>query len=603
MLDSILGKIAYYNGIANGIVWGVPMLCLIIGVGIFYTIRTRCFQLTHAKDVYDNTVKGIINSAKDKKNAKEKKNVLSQFQALSTALASTIGTGNIAGVSTAIVIGGPGSIFWMWICAIIGMGTHFAEVVLGMYYRNYDKDSGYSGGPMYYLENGVGKELGFKKLGKILAVLFALFTFIATYGIGNMTQVNSIAEALKSNFGIPNIIVGTVIAVIAGFIIFGGITRIGEVTEKLVPFMAVFYVIVGIIIVVMNYRYVPNAFADIFAGAFSTKAIAGGILGTVLKRAITYGFKRGAFSNEAGLGSSVIAHSASNEKEPVKQGLWGIFEVFFDTIIVCTFTSLIILSSTIKAPSLNEALNDLTYNETIVCIDESLKDENGELKLVDTEYYKMPIKLDNSNNAVAHSIKPDDNKNYIEIKSYGKTYYVEALEENETNDNSYFFGNVLKINANPIYHTNKQMVYDENGNPIIDSIHVENINGVSLVTLAVSNRLSHIAGKVLAIAITLFAFSTVLGWSYYGSKTIEYLFGKSSIIIYKVIYILFIVIGSSISLNLVWDVSDTFNGLMALPNLIGVLLLSGKVVEIIKNYYDRKNGKDVSPMISYSKGN
>lgn len=599
MLNNILSNIARYNGIVNGIVWGVPMLCLIIGVGIYYSIRTKFFQVTHAKEVYDNTVKGIINSASDKKSAKEKSNVLSQFQALSTALASTIGTGNIAGVSTAIVIGGPGAIFWMWICAIFGMGTHFAEVVLGMYYRKYDKDTGFSGGPMYYLENGVGNELGFKKLGKILAILFALFTFIATYGIGNMTQVNSIAEALNANFGIPNIIVGTVIAVVSAFIIFGGITRIGEVTERLVPFMAVFYVFIGIIIVIMNIRYVPQVFCDIISGAFNFKALAGGVLGTIIKRAITYGFKRGAFSNEAGLGSSVIAHSASNEKEPVKQGLWGIFEVFFDTIIVCTFTSLIILSSTVSAPSLNETLNNLTYEETIVCIDESLKNEKGELKLVDNEVYQMPIKLDSSNNASVHKEKPNDGKNYMEIKAYGKTYYVEKLEEKDTNDNSYFFGNVLKVKANPVLHTNREMLYEEDGNPMIDSIHVENINGVSLVTLAVSNKLSHVAGKILAIAITLFAFSTVLGWSYYGSKTIEYLFGKSSVIIYKVLYIMFIVIGSSVSLNLVWDVSDTFNGLMALPNLIGVLLLSSKVLEIIKNYYDRKNGKDLEPMTSY----
>ena len=599
MLNDILNNIAHYNSIVNGIVWGVPMLCLIIGVGIYYSIRTKFFQVTHAKDVYDNTIKGIVNSSLDKKSAKEKNNVLSQFQALSTALASTIGTGNIAGVSTAIVIGGPGSIFWMWICAIFGMGTHFAEVILGIYYRNYDKDLGYSGGPMYYLENGVGKELGFKKLGNALAILFALFTFIATYGIGNMTQVNSIAEALKTNFGVPNIVVGTIIALISGFIIFGGITRIGEVTEKIVPFMAIFYVLVGIIIVIMNIRYVPQVFHDIVFGAFNMKAIAGGALGVILKRAITYGFKRGAFSNEAGLGSSVIAHSASNEKEPVKQGLWGIFEVFFDTIIVCTFTSLIILSSTIKAPSLNETLNNLTYDETIVCINESIKNENGELKLVDNEFYQMPIKIDSSNNAAVYREKPSDGKNYIEIKSYGKTYYVEILEEKDTNDNSYFFGNVLKVKANPLYHTNKEILYDEDGSPIIDSIHIENINGVSLVTLAVSNKLSHIAGKILAIAITLFAFSTVLGWSYYGSKTIEYLFGASSVIIYKVLYIMFIVIGSSISLNLVWDISDTFNGLMALPNLIGVLLLSGKVLQIIKNYYDRKNGKDVVAMTSY----
>ena len=599
MLNDVLSSIAHYNGIVNGIVWGVPMLCLILGVGVFYSIRTKFFQVTHAKDVYDNTIKGIVNISKDKKSAKEKSNVLSQFQALSTALASTIGTGNIAGVATAIMVGGPGSIFWMWISAIFGMGTHFAEVVLGMYYRKYDENLGYSGGPMYYLENGVGKELGFKRFGKVLAVMFALFTFIATFGIGNMTQVNSISEALRSNFGVPNIITGTVIAVISGFIIFGGITMIGEVTEKLVPFMALFYIFVGAIIVIMNIKYVPQVFHDIVFGAFNMKAIAGGALGIILKRAITYGFKRGVFSNEAGLGSSVIAHSASNEKEPVKQGLWGIFEIFFDTIIVCTFTSLIILTSTIKAPSFNDTLNNLTYNETIVCIDESLKNDMGELKLVDNEFYQMPIKLDASNNAVVYKERPQDGKNYIEIKYYGESYYVEALEEKDTNENSYFFGNVLKIKANPLYHTNKEIWKDENGNPMIDSIHIENVNGVSLVTLAVSNKLSHVAGKILAIAITLFAFSTVLGWSYYGSKTIEYLFGPSSVIIYKVLYIMFIVIGSSISLNLVWDISDTFNGLMALPNLVGVLLLSGKVVQILKNYYDRKNGKDIEPMISY----
>ena len=599
MLNDFLSNLAHYNGIVNGIVWGVPMLCLILGVGVFYSIRTKFFQVTHAKEVYDNTIKGIINSAKDKKSAKEKVNVLSQFQALSTALASTIGTGNIAGVSTAIMIGGPGSIFWMWICAIFGMGTHFAEVVLGLYYRNYDKELGYSGGPMYYLENGIGNDLGFKKLGKALAIMFALFTFIATFGIGNMTQVNSIADALKTNFGIPNIVVGAVIACVSAIIIFGGISRIGEVTEKLVPFMAVFYVIIGLIIVIMNIQYVPQGFLSIFTGAFNTSAIAGGVFGTIIKRAITYGFKRGAFSNEAGLGSSVIAHSASNEKEPVKQGLWGIFEVFFDTIIVCTFTSLIILSSTINAPSLHEGLSNLTSEETIVCINESVKDENGNVRLVDNDFYQMPIKLDSSNNARVHSEKPQDGKNYIEIKAYDKTYYVEALEEKDTNDNSYFFGNVLKIKANPIHYTNTDIMRDEQGNPVIDSIHVENVNGVSLVTLAVSNKLSHVAGKILAIAITLFAFSTVLGWSYYGSKTIEYLFGKSSIIVYRVLYIFFIVLGSTISLNLVWDISDTFNGLMALPNLIGVLLLSGKVMQIIKNYHDRKKGKNVEPMTSY----
>lgn len=599
MLNEIFKNISHYNGIANGIVWGIPMLCLILGVGIFYTIRTRFFQITHIKDVYDNTVKGIVNFSNDKKSAKEKNHVLSQFQALSTALASTIGTGNIAGVTTAIIIGGPGAIFWMWICAIFGMCTHFAEIVLGIYYRKYDKDIGFSGGPMYYLENGIGRDLGFKRVGKILAVLFALFTFIATFGIGNMTQVNSIADALSTNFGVSNLVVGIVLAIISAIIIIGGISRIGKVTEKIVPFMASFYIIIALIVVLYNYKYVPLAFKSIFIGAFNTKAIAGGIFGTILKRAMTYGFKRGAFSNEAGLGSSVMAHSASNEKEPIKQGLWGIFEVFFDTIIVCTMTSLIILSSTIKAPTLNETLNNLTIDDTIVCIDESVKDENGNVKLVNNDFFTMPIKTNVNNDAPLYKEKPQDGKIYLEIKVYQNTYYVEKFDEKDSNDNSYFFGSILKIRANPKYNENHELQNDENGLPIIDSIHIEPVNGVSLVTLAVSDKLSHVAGKLLAIAITLFAFSTVLGWSYYGTKTIEYLFGKKSINIYKVLYILFIIVGATINLNLVWDISDTFNGLMALPNLIGVALLSKKVLQIMKNYYERKNGKNVEPMISY----
>lgn len=596
MLNQFIENVASVNGKINGIVWGVPMLVLIIGVGIYYAIRTKFFQLTHVKDVYDNTVKGILKKEKDDKSSK---NTLSQFQALTTALASTIGTGNIAGVATAIVVGGPGSIFWMWICAIFGMGTHFAEIILGIYYRNFDKENGYSGGPMYYLDNGVGKDLGLKTLGKVLAVLFALFTFLASFGIGNMTQVNSISEALKSNFGIPSIVVGVVIATIAGLIIFGGVTRIGRVAENIVPFMAIFYIAVGIIIVVMNIQNVPEVFKAIFSGAFSMKAIAGGTLGYVLKRAMTFGFKRGAFSNEAGLGSSVIAHSASKEKEPVKQGLWGIFEVFFDTIVVCTFTSLIVLSSTIKAPVLADTLNALSIEETIVCIDDSLQNANGEVLLVDNNFYQMPIKLDSSGNAALYQEDLSGDDHFMPINAYGKTYYAEKLEEKDTNDNSYFFGNVLRIKANPLYHSNKEIVYDDDGSPVLDSIHIDNINGVSLVTLAVSNKLSHIAGKILAIAVTLFAFTTVLGWSYYGTKTVEYLFGKIGTYVYKVLYIIFIVVGATMNLNLAWDIADTLNGLMAIPNLIGVLLLSGTVLKIIKNYYDRKSGKDITPMLSY----
>ena len=597
-MENIFKTIESVNAIVNGYVWGVPMLCLILFTGMFYTIRTKAFQITHAKDVYDNTIHGLF-VKKDKTNEKQK-NVISQFQALTTALAATIGTGNIAGVSTAIFVGGPGAVFWMWVCAIFGMMTHYAEITLGLYFRE-KTDNGYKGGAMYYLEHGVGGRLGLKTFGKILAVAFALFAFIASFGIGNMTQVNSISEALKANFGAPSLITGLILALIATLVIMGGITRIGQVTEKVVPAMSLFYIMVGLVICVSNYRHIPSVFKMIFTSAISMKAIYGGVFGTILKRAMTYGFKRGAFSNEAGLGTSVFAHTASDVKEPVKQGMWGIFEVFFDTIIVCTFTALIVLSSSITSDTLQNRLQNLDINEQIVSISDNINADNTR-NIVNSEVYHMPIKLDLNNNALLYTEIPDQNKNYMTVTAYGKQYYVEALDENDkaNTENDFFFGNALRVYANPVKLVNgDNLMDDETGEPKIDSIHIEKINGASLVTLAVSSKLSHIAGKLLAIAITLFAFSTVLGWSYYGTKSAEYLFGNIGAIIYKLLFIAFIVVGSVMNLNLVWDISDTLNGLMALPNLIGVVLLSGTLVSITKNYYDRKKGLQVKEDISF----
>lgn len=611
-MNNVIEQIASINSTLNGYVWGVPMLCLILGTGIFITLRSKFFQVTHFGEALNSTISSIFKKSSDKKG--NQKNALTQFQALTTALASTIGTGNIAGVATAIVVGGPGSIFWMWVCAILGMGTHFAEIILGLYYRKKDTDGSYKGGPMYYLENGFKKEYNLPLIGKILAVLFSLFTFIASFGIGNMSQINSISDALHSNFGVSAMYVGIVIAVISALVIFGGIKRIGQVAERIVPFMSLFYIVIGLIIVILNAKNIPLVFSSIIGGALDTKAIAGGALGTVIMRAMTYGFKRGAFSNEAGLGSSVMAHASSSEQEPVKQGMWGIFEIFFDTIIVCTFTALIVLSSNLHAPSLYTALNNLTTEDTIVCIDDSLKDKDGNVMLVDDNFYHMPIKLDSNNNApLVGSIfdfTPDtklpniypvhnspNGKKYLPAIAYGKSYMIEMLPENTTDDNDYFFGNVLKIKGIPSGEI------DQNGNPILSGIHVEKVNGVSLVTMAVSNKLSHIAGKILAIAVTLFAFTTVLGWSYYGSNSANYLFGKFGTFIYKVAFIFFIIIGATMKLDLVWDISDTLNGLMAVPNLLGVLLLSPIVFKIIKNYYDRKKNKGIKPMITAYVGN
>ena len=596
MLEQFYTNVTHINSAINNVVWGIPMLALIILTGLFYTLRTKGFQFTHLGEVFQNTISGILNP---NKKSKKEKNSISQFQALTTALAATIGTGNIAGVATAIVVGGPGAIFWMWISALLGMITHFSEIILGMYFRK-KTANGYSGGAMYYLQYGVGEKMKMKTLGKVLAILFATFTFIASYGIGNMTQVNSIVDAMGSNFSIPHLPLGIIIAITVAIIIFGGITRIAKVTEKVVPFMSIFYIVIGLIMVISNAGRVPEVFVGIVSSAFSTKAIAGGVFGYVIKRAMTYGFKRGAFSNEAGLGSSVIAHTASSEVEPVKQAMWGIFEVFFDTIIVCTFTSLIVLSPTVKVNNFYEQLNNMTIEETTVTLEDNLN-HDGSTNIVSNNFHLMPIKLNSLNTAKLLTNLPQDVQNYIAINAYGKIYYVEKSNDKTSKDGDYFFSNLLTMSLKPIKDNLGNILADENGNPLVDQISINTISGVSLVTYAISSRLSHVAGKLVAIAVMLFAFSTLLGWSYYGTKTVEYLGGTIATTVYKIFYIVFIIVGSTVKLTLAWEISDTLNGLMAVPNLIGVLLLSGTTVSIIKNYYARKNHKKVKADISYFK--
>lgn len=472
---SIADKIAEINGTINGFVWGIPMLVLIIGTGIYLTIKTGFFQVTRAKAVMNETFFAIFKNKNVTKN-KEKKSI-SQFQALSTALAATIGTGNIAGVATAITVGGPGAVFWMWVSAFFGMMTNYSENVLGIYFREKNAKGEWSGGAMYYIEKGLKC--------KWLAVIFATFCVLASFGIGNMTQINSIASSMKSTFGIPTIVTGVVVAVIVAFVIIGGIRRIGQVTEKIVPFMALLYILGALYILFANYEKIPAVFSDIFTQAFGMKSAVGGIAGATVKQAITMGFKRGVFSNEAGLGSSVMVHSASNVKEPVIQGMWGIFEVFADTMIVCTLTAFAILSTDV-------------------------------------------------------------------VGSVDATGAV--------------------------------------------------IEGVPLVTKAFTEALHSFAGVFISVSILLFAFSTILGWSYYGEKSMEYLFGIKATIIYKVIFVLFIVVGATMNLSLAWDIADTLNGLMAIPNLIGVLLLSGTVFKITKNYVERKITKKnpyAEPILSF----
>ena len=596
-MNQIVNQVDKINGIINNWVWGIPMLVLILTTGVLMTVRTGFFQIVRARIVGNETFFAIF---KKKNVTKTKdKNAISQFQALSTALAATIGTGNIAGVATAITIGGPGAIFWMWVSAFFGMMTNYSENVLGIFYRRKNEKNEWSGGAMYYLQDGLGSKKGMKKIAKFLAVLFAVFCVLASFGIGNMTQVNSIADAMNSNFGIPTLIMGIILAIIAALVIVGGIKRIGQVTEKLVPFMALAYIVGTLVIFFTNYEQIPYVFGSIFKDAFNMTAIGGGVGGYVIKRAITMGFKRGVFSNEAGLGSSVMVHSSSDVKEPVIQGMWGIFEVFFDTMIVCTLTAFVLLSSSTEAKNQKDVFDNITTSAQTFSIAGHI-DEGEAIPLIDEEYNMLTIKTDSDGIAKLYTEMPDEGS-FIEIGGYGNTYYAEVMNEDNTTEDDYIYTNIMSVKGVAAKGSNGEIIKDENGNVVLDSLEVSQINGVSLVTYAFSQRFGDIAGKILSIAILLFAFSTVLGWSFYGTKAIEYLFGRKGTIFYKIVFVCFIVVGATLNLSLAWNIADTLNGLMAIPNLIAVVALSGTVVKITKNYTQRKikkDAEDIEPMLS-----
>lgn len=498
------------NTVVNDFVWSKIGIWILLGTGIIMTIVTKFFQVTRFGHWMKKTLGSLFK--KDVSGHVKDRSAISQFQALCTALAATIGVGNIAGVAAAIVTGGPGAVFWMWVAAFFGMMTNYSENVLGIYFRRKNKDGEWSGGAMYYLQDGLGKKKGLKWLGKLLAVFFAIFALLASFGIGNMGQVNKIVANFVSAFPVKglsdtsvdivvngsvnivntnlySVIIGIALVIVASLIILGGIKRIANVAEKIVPFMVVLYVVGALVIIGVNYDAVGTAFAAIFKCAFDPKAAFGGAMGFGIAQVVTQGFKRGIFSNEAGLGSSVMVHSNSNVKEPVHQGLWGIFEVFADTIIVCTMTALVVLTS---------GVIDLNTGATV----------------------------DGASDA---------------------TLVAKAF------DSVFAFGGI------------------------------------------------NFGSMFIAVAVLLFAFTTVLGWSHYGTKAWEYLFGTKSAFIYKAVFVVVIIFGAVMTSSLAWDISDTFNGLMMIPNLIGVLALSPLVYKLTKNYIDRNLSKKegVSPLLSY----
>lgn len=486
----VLELISGVNGAINGWVW-TAMLFGILGTGVWVCFGTGWFQFRHFRHWWKESI-GSVFSRKDVRKSDDEHSI-SQFQSLCTALSATVGTGNIVGVATAIVLGGPGSIFWMWLAAILGLMTNYSENVLGIYYRRRNKSGEWSGGAMYYLHDGLGSIRGCKKLGAALATLFSIFAVLASFGIGNLSQINGITDNVENTlnqfgvesgtvFGLDSIrvIIGLILAAACAVVIVGGLNRIAAVTEKLVPFMAIFYIIGSLVLIFWDGKLIGPAFASIFRFAFTGKAVAGGTIGTVIR----WGLKRGVFSNEAGLGSSVMVHSNSNAKEPVTQGVWGIFEVFADTLIICSLTAMAILTS----------------------------------GLVDLETGKM-----------------------------------------------------------------------------VD----ESIKATSLTSVCFSRVFGRGGSLFVTIALIMFAYSTVLGWSHYGKKAWEYLFGEESTIYYRVLFIFCVFLGALMTSSLAWDISDTFNGLMALPNLIGVLACSGTVFEITKNYERRVfKGEKIKPMLS-----
>ncbi len=423
----------------NGVIWGPIMLTLLIGSGLFLSGVMGFFQFGRFGYMMKNTILSVFSKNQHHKDASG----VSPFQAVATAMAGTIGTGSIAGLATAITLGGPGAVFWMWVSALLGMITKYSEILLSLVYREKNEEGHYVGGPMYYMKNGL-------KL-KWLAVVFAVFAICACFGIGNTTQSNSIAAALDNTLGVAPWITGIVLAVVVAAVILGGVRRIASVNEKLVPLMAMFFVVCAIAALTVNAEKIPEAFALIFREAFNFKAATGGAAGYGIVLAMHYGFSRGVFSNEAGLGSAPIAHAASSTKNPVKQGLWGMFEVFFTTVVICTLSALVVLTS-------------------------------------------------------------------------------------------------------GLWNTGEY-------------------SGAALSIASFNTVLPGFGGVVITLSTVFFALSTMLGWAYYGEVCMGYLTGKSkkAVLIYRIVFVVFVFFGAVASLDLVWGLSETMNGLMAIPNLIAII--------------------------------
>ena len=453
-LSSIIGEI-------NGIVWGWPMLILILGVGFFMSLGLKLMPILKLGTGFK-----LLAGGTRAKQGEESEGEIPPYQALMTAMSATVGTGNIAGVATAVFLGGPGALFWMWLTALVGMATKYSEAVLAVKYREVDEEGNHVGGPMYYIKNGLGKNWAW------LGTAFAIFGAIAGFGIGNTVQSNSIAQVIESNFGVSTVVTGVVAMVLVGAVLIGGIKRIGSVAGALVPLMAVAYILAGLVVLAINADQIAPAFALIIESAFTGHAAEGGFAGAAVWAAIRFGVARGVFSNEAGLGSAPIAHAAAQTKDPVRQGLIAMLGTFLDTLIVCTITGLVIITSGVWT--------------------------SGE-------------------------------------------------------------------------------------------------SGAALTSAAFADALPGMGNYLVAISLAIFAFTTIIGWSFYGERCVEFLFGVKAIKPYRVLWILAVPVGATLSLDFVWLVADTLNAMMALPNLIAIIVLSPVVFKLTREYFARHSGDQAVP--------
>ncbi len=528
-------------------VWGPVMLVLLVGTGIFLTVRLKFRPWRNLGYALKSTL------SKEARTTKRGTGDVSPFSALTTALAATIGTGNIVGVATAMVAGGPGALVWMWISACFGLTSKFSECMLAIKYREVNQKGEMSGGPMYTMKKGFKH----KKLGAVIGMLFAVFAVIASFGIGNMTQANSIAESLHDTFNFNTTIVGVILTILSLVIIVGGIKSISKVSSVVVPFMAIFYVVAGLIVIIMNIQNLPAGIAMIFKMAFSFEAVGGGLCGALtaaMMNAMRYGVARGVFSNEAGMGSAAITAAAATTDDPVRQGYINMTGTFWDTIVVCTITGLCIASSGVLGMTQPGAVGTYKGNENSIIVEAKDSDGNSE----NAEY---TYKLQGSNLKLT----------YVDSKKETQSVDLIYKDKNKTPDS---------IEGKWNDASGDEYVF-ENGSYKHNMV----VKGAALTIAAFQSALGKVGGWLVTIGIALFAFSTILGWEYHGEKAFEYIFNTHKYnMVYRIIFSLVVFVGATTALDVVWNFSDIANALMAIPNLICLLAMSGVVAKEVERF-------------------